>query len=74
MKIIENHTTETAVGITKYKYDFDGRGIETSIKETNEQIQDTAKAVTPSTTPILPRLPKISSDKLLGINQFNKKR
>ena len=74
MKIIENHTTETSAGITKYKYDFDGRGIETSIKETNEQIQDTAKAVTPFTTPILPGLPKFSSDKLLGINQFNKKR
>ena len=73
MKIIENHTTETAVGITKYKYDFDGRGI-VPIKETNEQIQDTAKAVTPFTTPILPGLPKFSSDKLLGINQFNKKR
>lgn len=26
MKIIENHTTETTPGITKYKYDFDGRG------------------------------------------------
>ena len=74
MKIIENHTTETAVGITKYKYDFDGRGIETSIKETKEQTQDTAKAVTSFTTPTLSVLPKISSDKLLGINQFNKKR
>jgi hypothetical protein len=74
MKIIENHTTETSAGITKYKYDFDGRGIDGIIKETNEQIQDTAKAASLFTTPILPGLPKFSSDKLLGSNKFNKKR
>lgn len=34
MKIIENHTTETTNGITKYKYDFDGRGNDNSVSET----------------------------------------
>ena len=69
MKIIENHTTETTNGITKYKYDFDGTGI-VPIKETNEQIQNTAKAVTPLTTPILPALPKFSSNFLKELTNF----
>lgn len=34
MKIIENHKTETQNDITRYKYDFDGRGTDESISET----------------------------------------
>jgi hypothetical protein len=34
MKIIENHKTETQNDITRYKYDFDGRGTDDSISET----------------------------------------
>lgn len=33
IKIIENHKTDTESGITKYKYDFDGRGTDSTIKE-----------------------------------------
>ena len=33
MKIIENHKTETQGGITKYKYNFDGRFGKTTIEE-----------------------------------------
>jgi hypothetical protein len=34
MKIIENHKTETQNDITRYKYDFDGRGIDNVVSET----------------------------------------
>lgn len=36
MKIIENHKTETVVGITKYKYNFDGSTNGSTINETKE--------------------------------------
>lgn len=38
MKIIENHTTEQIGSITRYKYDFDGRG-NNSIPEVTEEIK-----------------------------------
>ena len=51
MKIIENHKTETQNDITRYKYDFDGRG-ENSIVETKLLKKEAeAKAQAPAAAP-----------------------
>jgi hypothetical protein len=52
MKIIENHKTNTQTDITRYKYDFDGRG-ENSIVETKllkKEAEAKSKAATAVTT------------------------
>jgi hypothetical protein len=51
MKIIENHKTDTQTDITRYKYDFDGRG-ENSIVETKLLKKEAeAKAQAPAAAP-----------------------
>jgi hypothetical protein len=55
IRIIENHTTEKVDGTTTYRYNFDGRGDETTkefIKEEREPIAENANYKKPPMPPM----------------------
>lgn len=57
IKIIENHKTETQNDITRYKYDFDGRGTNFTIEET--QNETNRRNLPPISTPAQLPIPSI---------------